>query len=30
MVLNILTFKFLDSRWEDRRLNRTVASIPRI
>jgi hypothetical protein len=30
MVLYILTFKFIDSKQEDRRLNRMVASIPRI
>jgi hypothetical protein len=30
IVLYILTFKFLDSRGEDRRLNRMVASIPQI
>jgi hypothetical protein len=30
MVLYILTFKFLGSRWEDTRLNQVVASIPRI
>jgi hypothetical protein len=30
MVLYILTFTFLDSRREDERLNRMVASIPRI
>jgi hypothetical protein len=30
MILSILTFKFLDSRREDKRLNRMVASIPRI
>jgi hypothetical protein len=29
MVLYILTFTFLDSRREDKRLNRMVASIPR-
>jgi hypothetical protein len=30
MVLCILTFKFLDSRREDRRLDRMAASVPRI
>jgi hypothetical protein len=30
MVLCILTFTFLESRREDRRLNRMVASVPRI
>jgi hypothetical protein len=30
MVLYILTFTFLDSRREDKRLNRIVANIPRI
>jgi hypothetical protein len=30
MVLCILTFKFLDSRGEDKRLHRMVASLPRI
>jgi hypothetical protein len=30
MVLHSLTFTFLDSRRDDRRLNRMVASIPRI
>jgi hypothetical protein len=28
--LYILTFTFLHSRWEDRRLNRMAASVPRI
>jgi hypothetical protein len=30
MFLCVSNFKFLDSRWEERRLNRTVASVPRI
>jgi hypothetical protein len=30
MILYILTFTFLDSRQEDKRLNQMVASIPQI
>jgi hypothetical protein len=30
MVLCVLTFTFLDSRWDDKRLKGIVASVPRI
>jgi len=30
MIMYILTFTFLEKRWEGKRLKKTVASIPQI